>query len=65
MTYSKDVTEAEAKQLMDCYLKQIHEYVQRLAKNEESMHTKADFDAELMDDINLSELNDFIDSMEI
>lgn len=65
LTYSKDVTEAEAKQLMDCYLKQIHEYVQRLAKNEEGMHTKADFDAELMDDINLSELNDFIDSMEI
>ena len=65
LTYSTDVAEAEAKKLMDCYLEQIHEYVQRLAENEESVHTKADFDAELMDEINLSELNDFIDSMEL
>lgn len=64
LTYSTDVTEAEAKKLLDCYLEQIHEYVQSLAENETSVHTKADFDADLMDEINLSELNAFICSME-
>ncbi len=65
LTYSKDVTESEAQKILDCFLEQICEYIRILSENEDSAYTKSDFDSDLMEEINLSELNKFINDMDL